>query len=248
MYVRDYLANDKETIPQWLKNYKIGDKLDFDEIFSHRVVYYPGAGVDGQGVRTFNRAGYAHTFLYADYGVTKEDLILELKVKGCFKGYDLYDIREISKNELMPRPWIQHVTPEDLQNISVNNQDYGKNTPYCLLVIFDRQKEYGDEYGTERFALIYLYADGIATYDALFVNSKRSPAVLICQDHGFGGNYDRFSKGGLLEKIARENSAFPKYMMAERDTQWQNYEEIADVMFEIGGMWKNKRRLFIYHT
>ncbi len=241
--VSEYLKNDKEEMPKWLKEYNKESILNFNEILSHRIVYYPGAYTDGQPIRTFNKARYAHTFMYVDYMVEKEDTIKELSIKDAFKGYELYDIRDVDDKQLTPKGW----SP----SINLPLIDYGRTTfkakPYCVIAIFNRKSTFGDEHGNERFALIYLAADGIATYDAIFANYNRAPAVILLQDHGLGGNYDRFGKGGLMEKIAIATNTFPKYIMCEiqKNTAWHSYELVKDVMCEIGGMHKNRRYLWI---
>ncbi|MCX7603815.1 MAG: hypothetical protein N2036_07045, partial [Bryobacteraceae bacterium] len=39
-----------------------------------RIVYYPGAGNDGQPIKLFNRAHAAHAYVYVDYLISRERL------------------------------------------------------------------------------------------------------------------------------------------------------------------------------
>ena len=50
-----------------------------------------------------------------------------------------------------------------------------------------------------------LFADGIHAYEQLFVNQyKKAPWLFLLQDHGFGGNYDKFGRGGSLDRIIQK--------------------------------------------
>lgn len=42
--------------------------------------------------------------------------------------------------------------------------------------------------------------DAIAMYNSLFVHEyRKAPWILLLQDHGLGGNYDRFGRGAMHE-------------------------------------------------
>ena len=66
----------------------------------------------------------------------------------------------------------------------------------------ERKPEYDEAHGPKRLAIIFLFADGIASYDALFCQSRNKcePFGVLLQDHGFGGNYDKFGMGGINGK------------------------------------------------
>ena len=165
-------------------------------------------------------------------------MLLLLYKNECFRGYKLVDCREVTEKELLPSGWVRHAKIDE-------SKARGEDTPYYLFTVFEREDNYDDSHGAKRFAVVFLYADGIATYDALFINKNRAPAVILIQDHGFGCNYDRFGKGGLLEKLAKKYSVLPKYIMCEKDNYWAGYEWAYTRNCEIGGMHSNKRFLFI---
>ena len=67
---------------------------------------------------------------------------------------------------------------------------------------------------------------------------------MILQDHGFGGNYDRFGRGGILNKIADTTNCYPLYMMvADNTAPWDNYEKIPNLEHAYSGhlRWLYKR-------
>ncbi len=47
----DYLSQLREEIPQWLADYRPGDRVSFSDFMSGRVGYYPSSGLDGHLVK-----------------------------------------------------------------------------------------------------------------------------------------------------------------------------------------------------
>lgn len=117
---------------------------------------------------------------------------------------------------------------------------------YALFVLLQRDEELGEQHGAERLAVIFLGADGVATYDALFCQRDSGPPlfILVLQDHGFGGNYTRFGKGGLLHQIATRTSTFPDHIMVAKDTEvWDGHEPLP-MAASVGGMHRIPRTLW----
>lgn len=59
----------------------------------------------------------------------------------------------------------------------MNGQNPGSK-PYGFLEVLERDAELGPEHGAARLAIIFLGADGHATYDALFCQGKNPQATL----------------------------------------------------------------------
>jgi len=244
--MKTYLQeNYREEIPTWLANHKKGERVDISEALKSRIVYYPGSGNDGQPVQTFASAHTAHVFFYVDYWLAKEDIQKQVDETG-FRGYHTLDIIDVTEKELAPKGWRPHVilSPEEARY----SRPKDGIEPYCLLFIFERDEGYTDEHGAERFAVFFLCGDGIASYDALFGNKNvAAPFCLILQDHGFGGNYDSFGKGGLMERIAKKSDVFPELILAAVGCGtyiWDGYNQIPNVPYVVGGMHHNHRVLF----
>ena len=101
--------------------------------------------------------------------------------------------------------------------------------------------------GAERLALTYLFADGISTYYQLFVMKyNRAPWLFLLQDHGLGGNYDKYGKGGILDGVIHRYNVLPDFVIRDvRSTQmWDGYRPIEGVKTVIGGMHRNPRALY----
>ena len=228
--IAEYFKDIREQTPTWLKEFKNGDKPPFSKIFhAGRVVYYPGSEYDGQPIKTFNVAHYSHLFLYVDYQISRERIIEELTKDNALNGYKNIGIVEYQERDLTPNGWTQHYrsSPEEIRDM---NHFSRPDDPYCLMFVFERELNLTDEHGCDRFAVITLKADGIATYDALFANNSKAPDVLILQDHGYGGNYSQFGRNGALNQIAKTTNCYPHFLMvADNTAPWEGYEKIPDL-------------------
>ena len=139
-------------------------------------------------------------------------------------------------------PGRQHAIPQpgpDIKNFQ----------PFRFIAIFEREDGYSDEHGAQRFAILFMAVDGFAAFDALFCQGNGIPApfCVVLQDHGFGGNHDRFGRGGVLERLAIESQAQPRFALAE-ETQtpipvWDGYQP-CPCDGELMGMHRNLRHLY----
>lgn len=225
--MKEYLSKFREPVPEWLRKYKSGDNVSFAEFMSGRVGYYPGSGYDGNLISVCNRAHCVHSFLYVDYGLSRAELCEHLEKKDCFTGY-----HSIGRVE-----WIERdMTPNGCYPIDLGLRRAGTfvlkgETPYCFMEIFERDAERDDTWGAERFAVAFLFADGIATYKQLFVREyEKAPWVFLLQDHGFGCNYDRFGKGGMLDRIVSSSGCRPDFVICDKpDNVWSSYSRVEGV-------------------
>ena len=246
MTLHDFLLSQHEACPAWLEGHKKGDPFRRDDFFSSRIVYYPGAGSDGHAVKAFGSAHAAHSFVHVDYMLTKAEILRNLtggrplRYDSPFLGYGVLDLMDLEESDLSPHGWKPHVSPN-----TAHSPGRGF-TPFGFLAVLERDHGHDEAHGPSRLAILFLGADGHATYDALFCQDGRHPlfAVLL-QDHGFGGNYDRFGQGGLLEKIALKARVWPDWLLVGDNTKaWNGYEGVQDVDGDVGGMHSNLRRLF----
>ena len=242
-----YLETLQEVCPEWLLHHQKGDKVNLQELFRGRVLFYPGSGTDGQPIKFFNQHHIVHLYLYVDYLLERERLE-QILSESPFKGYHLVDRVELAADDFAPWGVEQHI--DFMTKIKCMNSSYWRNkvSPYSFMDIYERDTKYDNTYGAIRFAVIFLYADAFVAYDAIFCNShlRQPPFIMVLQDHGFGGNYDKFGRGGLLNKIADITQIYPPYMMVTTDDStkhWSNYQQISH-MPEYGGMYHSERHLF----
>lgn len=207
-------------IPDWLRSaHTLADAELLEGFLASPLVFYPGSGFDGQAVKDFGSAHAAHCFIYADYLIEESKMRAELSdATSPFKGYRSlkrvsFDPAVVSPfNELLPRFDGRSVMPV---------------APYCFLEILERNSDLTDEHGAERMAILFAGMDAYACFDAIFNGTQRQLLALVLQDHGFGGNYSWFGRGGLLEDIAQKCGAFPKLMLVGPHTSpWNGYTPI----------------------
>ncbi len=234
MLMIDYLKQWREDMPEWLADYRTGDKVAFSDFMSGRVGFYPGAGYDGFLIETANQAHCLHSYLYVDYDCrrTHEKVEYELIKKDSIRGYHSIGRVEWSHDDLMPQG--DYHLPIELSTSRLNPDTFleKKIQPFCMMEIYERDQDRDDSWGAERLAVTYLFDDGIATYFQLFVMKyKKAPWLFLLQDNGFGGNYDRFGKGGLLHLIIRKYEIYPKFVIVDKCPNgiWDGYHQIDHV-------------------
>ena len=242
MTVYDYLKKDKEPIPRWLLEIKEGDPFPYQDFFASRIVYYPGSYTDGHAVKVFGSTHSAHSFVYVDYMLKQNELEAEI-IRHPFKGYvNLFKI-QITSYDLAPNGWIPSISPSQQRPGHLANR---RNTAYSFLQILERENHLTEAHGPKRLAVVFLFADGIASYDALFCqkNAHRNPFAVLIHDHGFGGNYDKFGQHGLMNRIADQNRVIPKYLLvAENSQPWSTHFQL-EPEGDRGGMYNSPRFLY----
>ena len=212
-----------------MTDYWTGDKVSFDEFMKCRIGYYPGAEFDGNLVKIGNMSHSVHCFLHADYGVSREEMEKHLAKDGCLSGY--HSIGRVDWSDAI------HID---------GHSGFRKLEPYCFMEIFERNADKDDSWGAERLAVMFLLADGIKAYEQLFVNQyKKAPWLFLLQDHGFGGNYDMFGRGGALDRTIQKEEDKPEFVICGANTDiWGGYYRMDRVLATCGGMHRTIRRFY----
>lgn len=239
----EYLRGLQEGVPAWLDQFKAGDRFPRRRFFGSRIVFYPGSGTDGHPVKLFGSTHSAHCFVYADYGVPQTVLEAELGDTGHhFLGYHSLSRLQLSQHDLVPNGWPMHVDANDMRT----NRHRGDADPsFAFLEVLQRDRGIDNNHGASRLAVLFLGADGIATYSALFCQAHRSPPfAILLHDHGCGRNYDRFGKGGLLDRLVTHCRVFPRFLLVAENTKlWDGFVRISEVAGDVGGMHATVRLL-----
>lgn len=246
--VDGYLSQYREDMPQWLCGYSNGAKVTFADVMSSRVGYYPGSGLDGSLLMVGNRSHALHSYLYVDYGISKEDVLNELSRLNSIRGYHSIGLIEWKSTDLLPNgPYPIDIAKRPKYSDNPNSFVLRDEAPYCFTMIMERDAAYDDSWGAARFALTYLFADGIASYYQLFCKEyKRAPWLFLLQDHGFGGNYDCFGRGGILDAFILKHEVRPKFVLCANNTRiWAGYSPLEEVAPVCGGMHHHARSLCI---
>jgi len=189
-------------------------------------IYFPGGGLDFKQISIYGK--FAHSFVYSDYSIEKQDLIDNL---SAFVDYSPIHIEELNENKISPHSSKVKIRPQssDFWNTRIfNNQieiekeieSHARAYPFIIWVIFEKQNK---SYGPDRFSLLYIGGEGVATYASIYNSNYLTPRAVILSgtDQGFGGNWTCFEKrGGIFERVVMANPAgIPRYLFT-----WDRYE------------------------
>ena len=239
----DILQREPETQPDWLYEHK-SPRFDRNKFFRSRTVYYPGSGDDGQPVMLCALSRAAHAFIYVDQDVDWNTLSKYLTdPEQGFRGYMLAHHEKVTEKDLRPGGWTPHII-EKVEARDANRFSDFFTKPFAHFAVLDRQHE-DEEHGPRRFAILFIGGDGFASYDALYCQEDGTPPpfLAVIQDHGFGGNYDRFDRGGLLERIALRTEVLPEFLLvADCSKPWFGYADTGADAEHGGAGWKGHPR------
>ncbi len=241
--------------PAWLTNLTVEKMLD--DVFPLQSIlrnslYYPSSGFDGDPVKYLG--GNLLSFVYVDYGFTREEFTNAIAKSG-FVGYSKIATRFVKKQELIPIGW-QPTLPID------NDEDPGRfqyfaKEPFCAWLLFQRAESVPVSHGPKRFSFLYLCADGVAAYQALFLaNSTHPKAVAIIQPGiAFGHNWTDFEnpKRIFARTVLENPSGTPDLLlyggrgkrMRFRQSCWPDYDDLVCYLEKHDrgsvGVWRRSR-------
>ena len=155
-------------------------------------MYYPASGTEGQLVKHFSDR--FNSFVYCDYDVGEERVREEL---SGFKGYGIMAGRALHREELIPNGWVPELPPGLRPDAAMPRMGL-QHEPFAYWAILQRSPDRGEEHGPERFSLLFVGGDGVASYQALFWTNGAAPEglAIINPGTGFGNNYTDFRKVG----------------------------------------------------
>lgn len=164
--------------------------------------YYPASGFHGGPVKYLG--GNILSFVYVDYGFTRQQFG-DKKTNPEFLGYDCLAIRPVTIQELALRRSLLHIDglrPDD--GDPSHCRDWIKG-PFCDWCVFQRKKDFLDNHGPDRFSLLYLCADGVAAFQALYMGNFVAPKA-VAVIHPGGGNWTDFrDPEKILARNVRDN-------------------------------------------
>ncbi len=212
-------TNFRRPVPQWLSHLDVSKlrsaELPLRELLKDSL-YYPACGFDGRPIQFLG--GFIHSFVYVDYGVRKDEVIWEVMHNGL-RGYDLAGVKELTLSEISHKDWDPQ--PPIQYAHQINRYDSileCRKEHFALWMIFSRENSYGDDHGPSRLSMLYICADGIATYQNLYCHHQLAPEVLtiVNPGTGFGGNWTDFcSQSGFFAWTVLNNcKRLPRYMLA----------------------------------
>lgn len=247
-HIKNFL--ERKDVP--LTNYHSPlEPFNAQRFFSNPVAYYPGSANDGFLIEKLNQDAACMHFVYADYlYFEKEKLTNGLRTEApghVFRGYKLVLLEELQLSDLLSQPHHPTIRLDNDRGMTPHPQGV---EGFAVVATFERNKDADPSVGSQWFKVLFICGDGIATYDALFTSQNGNyppPIVVLIEDYGFGGNYDTFGQGGLLEKIVSKQRNHPPFMIFGHSKPWSGYSPVNEVQSETGGMHGYVRSLYSYN-
>lgn len=237
-----------QPVPDWLKNYRPGDRIPFNLLVQDSV-YYPACGFDGDVANLC--MGFSHSFIYVDNlclwdGVSKETVYQRLNADYSFKYFKKIYQQEYSYEEILG----PHKVQEEPLRDGDGNPEYGlKPLPFfAILTILEPSighdhKSIGSDTSTihhvyERLAFLYICDDGCRAFEKIYQSHKARPKVIAIIQPGdaFGGNWTSYyDEKKIFSRIVHKNpGGLPEIMIfGGRDSRggyyrsqfWKSYPE-----------------------
>jgi hypothetical protein len=198
----------------------------------HNSLYYPSCGFDGGVVKDCNTVASdlgIVSFIYCDYATGKDAF---LEAQNTFLGYHLLGCRDVTHSELIPNGWNPILPPGiDKKQYMQYKADW---KPFIMWSVFERDKSRDKSHGPDRFSILYLGGEGVATYNALYwTNNISARAIAIIQPGtAFGMNWTNFcDENGALAWMINNNPAgkpeifyYGGYGTNYDNFNWSNYK------------------------
>lgn len=177
---------------------------------------YPASGFDGGLIRNCNvnrRNWGVKSFVYVDHHETEQ----RLHDTPQPKGYRLLGERRMKEEELVSNGWCPQLLPNlNVRRYQASVSMLANKTPFGTWMVFEREDEFGEEHGPKRFSLLFLCADGVAAYQALYWSNNCVPKAIAIIQPGkrFGFNWtDFFKKDDPFYWTVKHNpSGMPEYV------------------------------------
>ena len=190
-------------------------------------LYYPACWTDGSPIKYFNeRYGEfgINSFVYVDYIMSAEKLSQE---EETFRHYHIFASRDLSVEELTMhgRDYMSYasvLSAEERLRYKEIVLEMHKDLiqPFARWIVYERDDDAPADCGPERFSLLYIGGEGVATYAALYRCRDIAPKVLaiIRPGTGFGGNYTNFNDANsALMKIINDGTQRPEYLLGDNN-------------------------------
>ena len=177
-------------------------------------LFYPASGVDDRPVQYL--CGHIHSFVYADCGVDRADLI----EAQPYKGYDVERRDDVRMEELYPngREPLQLI-PQDTAGCDLERAMENWKPFFAIWTIYRRRHDLNDDHGPERFSLLFICDDGPTVFHNLYKRQNCSPDCLaiIQPGTGFGCNWTDFRNTARIlgREVLQNPFGVPNYLLQD---------------------------------
>ena len=206
--------------PNWLAS----EHFTFD---IHQILedscYYPYGNYQGAPVKHLIKKVYS--FVFIEYGATQAELLNEIAFNG-FKGYKVIHEQEITQAMLTPNGLVSFIQPR-------LNDDYVpvNPKPFCKWYIFENKEE------NLRFSLLFLTADAVAAYQALYFSNKVNPRIVVFayprgNNRVLQNHWRELSREvGFFERVLLSNSQYSPDYISFDEQVWNSYSDFVESIY-----------------
>ncbi len=228
-------------VPEWLRlaSHPLGP-LPLIELLAGSV-FYPACGFDGRPVQYL--AGNYYSFVYADYWTELDEMIRQL---STFEGYSPMSFRHVATKELAPRGWFR-VIPAIGRGVDQFPNQLIEPT-FALWAVLRRKPEIDSRHGPERFSLLYVGGEAVATFRSLYTQNRCKPDVLAIIAPGEANFRDEGSELAR-EVLCRNRAGVPRFLVSEvweeprdRNSVWPSYPNRAGILGRWLRLWEPIQR------
>jgi hypothetical protein len=213
----------KINTPQWLVDVNIQKSRFCLKSIIENSFFYPCCGFDSTPIKYFS--GNFYSFIYVDYGVSKQDSEWAIHKNG-FRGYHLIYSKEIKESELTTKGW------EALRkkyNIPAQHYKNFALPSFAMWYVFQRDKGIDDSHGAEKFSLLYIGAEALVAFDALYLehNTKPKGIAIIQPGYEFGENWSDFSnpKEIFAQTVLNNSAGIPQFLISGGNGKLKYYKK-----------------------
>ena len=196
-----------------------------EDILSRRIplkelledsVYYPACGTDGRPIKYCNtiwRKFGVNSFVYCDFDMSEERFLGQLKT---VLGYHVLAHRSLSRDEYIPEGWtleLEGHNPKQYYDTFLGAKR--EFPPFAHWAVFERDSGRNPMHGPERFSLIYVGGEGLATFQQFYCHHHIAPRMLcFIQCWGFAGNWTDFTDpdAAFATTLRRHPECTPEYV------------------------------------
>ena len=149
-----------------------------------------------------------------------------------FKGYRLFHLRSVKKEELCFKPYTPILplpTDGDPRRLHVRPEF----APYALWAVYERRAEFDEVHGPQRFSLLFVGGEGAATFQSLYYSNGCSPSIItLIRCDAFTGNWTAFfNPTKILARSVMQNPyGTPDYLFCdygqEPESPWPWYSKL----------------------
>jgi hypothetical protein len=198
--------------PEWLNTIvetKTSDGFPLKSILQNSL-YYPASGLNGTPVKYLG--GNIHSFIYADYGISRRSFLRNLHGidSGCgFKGYRLVMQQDIHRDDLVPPDWIPPLIPQSNPHYSLLKGNESACEQFTHWSVWKRRKGFSHQHGPDAFSFLFIGGEMSAVYQGLYSRNSQKPLVLaVIQPGCMGGEWENVeSDSSFFKKVVLSNPA-----------------------------------------